>query len=727
MKYSFINNENHEIDATNEIAHLVELLYSANVTLIDDDKKQLIQKKISEYHEKVPLYDVMSNHIYLIYWENVYPNIFYEKYRFIDNNFLQQLKQKKNPTHDDLENLRVMENYDLEVLYVTYMHIFYESFVINSYITSCVRPSFSSGLTHIEPYYTMQELNYLALDWGLITRDEIKSSIDKKSILNLCEKIVKYDIPSQTLIDHQIYIYKKSAIGMVKYYSLYGSYYMNRYLRLINCCTNTVCKNKIRNLHIEREITIMTKIITTAPKFLKDHVVYRFVDRDEYLQHLKPGDEYEDCSFMSTTRNPFNYKENYAFGYILIKIKIPKNIDGIGLCIESYSNFPSEQEIILPPTSKYKLDSVISTDINTKYHETFDLAVKKKYEFTWIGNNYISKNHLMPQIIITEDGILPKVELIDLRTICKTITSQNLTIVDRLSYFKSQFTNDNNQFQSMIAETTYTFIMESYDSSKVYKKFFYYENRDGIMITTTNPRYGNINMIMEIGPEIHINYYFRFSVSDPSVVVDLNKHEWIEWLSMFAYIVGSRTVVIHSNYMLHIDETDDLERQIYKTRSPFSQDIYEYMKYGKKKFDFSEIITGFEYYQFDILRSINPYDHIKIHDKSELYKILKTSNINNMYDFYLFVVEKYPKLVDAISEKIGFIYDDPDKNPFINIEYRLDAWRYLYNVDVIKYIPNESEFVIKKGSFAKLIGDKKIPKFKNRLRNFKFYHGENKN
>jgi hypothetical protein len=37
-----------------------------------------------------------------------------------------------------------------------------------------------------------------------------------------------------------------------------------------------------------------------------------------------------------------------------VRIKIPKNIKGVGLCIESYSNFPDEQEIILNPLTKLK-------------------------------------------------------------------------------------------------------------------------------------------------------------------------------------------------------------------------------------------------------------------------------------------------------------------------------------------------------------------------------------
>jgi hypothetical protein len=56
--------------------------------------------------------------------------------------------------------------------------------------------------------------------------------------------------------------------------------------------------------------------------------------------------------------------------------------------------------------------------------------------------------------------------------------------------------------------------MESYNSISVYKSFFYYDVADGIMITSANPKYGNINILLEIGPDIHVNYYFKYSVTD---------------------------------------------------------------------------------------------------------------------------------------------------------------------------------------------------------------------
>lgn len=721
--YYYVSPNNpYQVLSTEIIDELATLIYEGNAEFIlpgqiielklSSNYLENVKRDLSSYLGRVPLYDISSNLIYLIYWENVFPRIYTENYRFIDKHFYDDLKNLKNLTPNDKENLRILSHYDLDTLHQTYLQIFYDSFVVNSYITHCRRPSFSSVMEHIAPYYNINEINYLAYDWKLSN----KIILERSEINELCKKVSQFDIPAQVLLDHQLYIYNSKAIGLVKHYSLFGSYYMNLYLRKFRCCLPNIHVNQydIRNINLEKQIVTMMKLIRNAPEFSKNYTVYRFVERDEYLRHLKIGEVYQDPSFMSTTRNPFYYKENYAFGYILLKITLPKNIKGIGLCIESYSNFPNEEEIILAPTSKYRLDQITDTSSSTSFHSAFDLQVHKKYEFTWVGNDYLNGSEIK---ISMDEATIPDIQTVNLFDLLHDENIRHMNISERLMYFRKQYTNENNQFCSNIRNHQYTFTFEAYDSSSVYKPFFYYETRDGIMITTTNPKYGNINIMMELGPEIHVNYYFRYSITDPSIVVDLNCSEWIEWLSLFAYAIGSRTVILHSNYSLKYDPKDDIERKLMKTRYTFSQNIYLYMKENKKLFDFIEIVPHFDYEQFDLLRTINVFDIIKSYDKNELYKLAQHSGIDNMYDFYLYIVENYPKLIKVIEEKMESIYE-LENNPFRNMEYSLDAWRYLYSHDYIKYIPSEKEFVIRKGSFKKLIGDKKIPKFKNRLRSY---------
>ena len=86
-----------------------------------------------------------------------------------------------------------------------------------------------------------------------------------------------------------------------------------------------------------------------------------------------------------------------------------------------------------------------------------------------------------------------------------------------------------------------------------------------------------------------------------------------------------------------------------------------------------------------------------------------------MFDFYIYIVENYPKFVSDIENYMNKIFDY-DTNPFTSIAYTLNAFDYLYNRNIITTIPTNEK--IKKGSFKKLISDRKIAKFKNRLRTY---------
>jgi hypothetical protein len=292
------------------------------------------------------------------------------------------------------------------------------------------------------------------------------------------------------------------------------------------------------------------------------------------------------------------------------------------------------------------------------------------------------------------------------------------SITDRLKFFTKTYVNTNFQFKSVIGSTEFTFIMESYDSTSVYKDFFYHQTSTGLLIYSFNPRYGNINLILEIDAEIHVNYYFKYSVTDSSHQLELDNPDWISWLSLLSYVLGSRTVIIHGNYFLHSDPKDTPQQKIMKTRHTYCQNIYQYLKIKKKWFDsMVEISPGFDYYLLDNLKqySINEILHPTDHD--ELYHLATTNDMTNVSDFYCFIVEQYPNLISLLEEKIDQLFQ-VEKNPFKNIYYRLDSWSYLYNRNLIRSIPSEKEFVVRKGSFKSLIGDKKIPQFKNRLRTY---------
>ncbi len=725
--YYVLRSSVYDIKSTDSIDDLILWLYTGAADFISETQRSELKLKsgyldklrgqISSNENRVPLYDIRFNDIYLISAENVYMRIFHENYRFIDKHFYSDLVELADPTESDIQNKRFLSYYSFDVLQQTYLKIFYDSFVINSYITSCRRPSFNARMDHIKPYYDIDELYYLGLDWDLIKPTEIKK-IDSRS---LCKEISTHDIQAQTLLAHQIYIADNKAIGLVKNYSLFGSYFINRYLRMYGCCISQINlknENLIKNSILENQIKLMIKLIQNAPAFTKSHTVYRFVESDQYIRHLNPSDTYVDPSFMSTTRNPFTYQENYTFGYILIKIKISAGIPGLGLCIESYSNFPSEEEIIFPPTSVYELVKV--TDNPESYHHIADKKlslnkVKKKYEFVLKTNSFVNGSKIKIDMLPADTE--PDILNVNLETL---FTDENIaytSIADRLKYFAKYYVNENSQFQSNIGKLNIKFILESYDSSTVYKPFFYYETPTGLLMYSFHPVYGNINIMLELGPDIHLNYYFRYSISDTRL--DLNHPDWIRWLSLLAWVVGSRKLVIHSNYISGYNKSDTAEEKQIKTRYTYSETVYTYLKNQTKLFEgIPEITPDFDYVQLDLLRQIPLSAILKETDRDELYRVGKKSGLEFMSDFYIYVMETIPSSMKTLEEKLNLFYETRGTgvNPLNSISYSLNAWAYLYNKNLIKSMPSEKEFRIKKGSFKKLIGDKKIPQFKNRLR-----------
>lgn len=732
----------YKVESTASIDDFIVILYNGigefiTVTQqselkLPTDYIQQIKIHISLYRSRVPLYDVTGNHIFLIQEDNIYPRILYDHYRFIDKSFYADLVRIKNPTESDIENIRILSHYDLDLLQQTYLQIFYYSFVFNEYITSCRRPSFSSGLDHINPYYSITELYYMAVDWNLIKPAKLKK-FKEMDLRALCTDISSHDIPGDILLSHQLHISKTKFIGLVKNYSLFGSYFINSYLRKYGCCSETLIgkSTMVKNSILENQILLMIKLIMSAPKFTKSHTVYRFIESDTYMQHLNPGDTYIDPSFMSTTRNPFAYQENYNFGYILIKITIPADIIGVGLCIESYSNFPIEEEIILPPTSVYELISI--TDNPEEHHHIADKKlslnkIKKRYEFKLIGNSFIKKDFSDIKLNTIPVKFEPEIPNLDFNAM---ITDENIKftpIASRLKHFSRYYINANSQFKSKISDNLdVTFTVHSYDSSSVYKPFFYYETPTGLMMYSFNPVHGNLNIMIELGPVIHINYYFKYSVTDTNHQLKISDPNWIRWLCLLSYIVGGKDVVIHSNFSISRKLNPDSDK--INSRYTHSDDIYNYLTKKERmfgKFDDDIITPNFDYVQLDYLYSVNLFeDHIlKETDHDELYKLATSSEIKTVAEFYIYIVDTYPSLLSILEDKINLFYDIRNINMHLpnSITYTLNTWTYLINQNLVPSRPKDNEFNMKLTSFKSLIGDKKIPKFKNRLR----YYLENK-
>lgn len=685
-----------------------------------------IKKSISKINYKVPLYDEITRNMYIIDRRAVYSRVVYQHYRFPDNNIVKKIEKRINGLNRKLERLKnkkdykknaiynihlreerkfklmlaFLDSFDLVELKKTYYEVFYTySNQVGREITVCKRPSFTPHLTHIDPYYKRSELINMGLNMGLAEKlDDFQYT--EKQLNDLCETINENDINAKNLIDHQKHIVDKNKIGIIQYYSLQGSYYMNTYLRDM---TQYDYKNKL----LEKNILSMWKLINNAPKFDKDYILYRFVHDDSYIKHLKIGENFISSGFLSTTRDPFYRSETYRFGFILIKIKIPKDKIGVALCIETFSQFPKEQEIILPPLSILKLEN---KDKGAEYYHTdenYVAEIKTRYEFTYVGKKEIKKE--LRNINPSPENINKEVDFMEI----ERITS--LTLSEKMNYFVSKYLTQHSQFSTKIGDKKFDIIVEPYDSTTVYKDFYAMRTMKGFSMYTLNNDY--ITFMLEIGEKngnnyMYVNYYFRYSTFDRKS--GYSDNDLIIFLSKLSYYFNIQTVLIYCDYlscsMVNNDKTDDgtnielcvktdLDAYDSCQSGNYCKDYYNYLKYKKLRFSDTEIKSAYSTYQLDRLYDTNPRKILKKRDRDEIYQIYTKSykpfvdkNKDNLADFYIWLIDNHCIFVSTLVDKMERLYG-AENNPFNMDYYVLKPITYLYNKNLIDDINYDDKVV----------------------------------
>jgi len=702
----------------------------------DKIKKEIKKIKInlSELHYVIPLYDVYTDNVYLIKKENVFNRITYNNYRFIDFELLNsvvnekkilkkqidKIKQteleildelkianKNNDTktyikkkHDMLQIkkykrydmlIKFMKSFDLMTLFNTFVKVIYlYTYNVGKNITTCKRPSFTSLLRHVKPYYTRSEIINLALNMKLITPDQQYYTEEKLKLL--CQKITKNDVTSDMLLSHQNYIIKKKQIGLMQYYTLHGSAHMNYYLRNM-----TIYEHK--NKYLEDIILKLYETINDAPKFDNDYIVYRFVNNDNHIRSIDIGEQYIEKSFTSTTRNPFYKAESYQFGYILIKIKIPKNVKGVALCMESLSHFPDEEEILFGPMSVFRLDS---RDDDTTYYNTdenISSSIKTKYEFTYVGKEKINFNR------ITEPNNMEIIDFIQLKTY-STYSSNTTSLQHKIDKFVNNYTNELGHFGLKLKnENIFNVVCENYDGLHAYKKFYAIETPTGFSMHTISPD-NYMLFLIEIAENpknkgetiMAVNYCVKYSMIKRSEIID--DAEFILFISSIAYYFEIDNVVLYCDYVschANKNNSDDtiLDDTRIHTTSKYCTDFYDYIKCGKKKYEDLEKLEmkeAYSYRQLDMLKKIVPIMMLKKDDFDEIYQIYKKTykptvdkSKDNVACFFVWIVDNQCHLVDIFIGKMSRIYRID--NPFINDFYIIEPYAYLYNKSYIGTMP----------------------------------------
>lgn len=631
--------------------------YKTNYNL--EKFRQIISSLVSD----LPLFDIVSQNIYLIPASQVFKFIKEKHYRIPTQkiyDFLQVALSKAKTTklkHKLEKNINFLTNYDFDILFTTYLNVIYSnSNEIGKDITDCRRVSFLPYLTNINssPYYSRSEMINLALNLNLIKPD--MTIYQNEKLNNLCLDLIKYDISSEMLIKHQFYIQKNHAQHIIYYYTFYGSQFYNKYLR------NT---SNIYDEYMVNNINLLFSLVKKAPEFEQDVYVYRFVSSDDYLQHVQVNGIFKEESFISTTRNPFYLSKDSVFGYILLKIKLPKHKAGIGLCVETYSLFPNEQEIILSP-GKLKLISV-SDDI-TYYHTDINAQklIQKKYEFEYIEPlntldilNKTTKNNTniyeMPEhfTLISND---PDEKIIEFY--------RSVPIVNEMHYFKLD---------------KYVFQVFYFNKALAYKKYYFIlennpENQEILFLVLQDPKTQEINLIIEISNIISVNYLHRFTGAKT-----LKDDEIINIVEKISKLFNINISVIHpifnkytfnnnsdnnTNLLKNLNEYFDEEiiLNFSADLTMYNHDVFSYMNNTKERFENSIIINKMDISSLERLKRLSPDIILKISDPDELYRIYKKNKFSNIVNMLLYLQEHMFYLVPLFIKKIT---QTIKKNPFI--------------------------------------------------------------
>ncbi len=674
----------------------------------ENDFIEEIKKYISNLEYKIPLFDIYTSNIYLINRENIFKRVNYNHYRFpnitlinevekeykiLNINKLSNKSDNSKPDNSKPDNSKLiyisdpieqrkikkysliidfMKNFNLKVLEDTYYRMIYKySEEYGKNIIFCKRPSFNKYIHNTKPYYSSTEIINLALNMG------IKVNINDKdlNLENLCVSVKENDINYKTIQNHQKYIIDSDMLGICQYYTVQGSFFINSYLRgfVDYPYTNTFLNNII---------IPMWNLCNNAPEFDKDYILYRFIKNDKHLEQLNIGEIFQDDGFLSTTRDPFYKAEEYEFGFILMKIKIPKNKKGVALCIETVSHFPKEQEILFAPKTKFKL---ISRDNNTIYYHTdpnFSSKVKTRYEFEWVGTEKPEIN----KINYTEET-----ETVDFLKI-KSIDTFSLE--EKVKYFINKYADDMNRIYIKIGDKQFLTCIEKYNSIGAYKDFYAIETKNGVSLYSLYKNY--LVFFIEIGEtdkgyEMHVNYYVKYNTLNKEDI--FSAEDFINFISSVAYYFNIENVAIYPEYKpcfisyKKSDKSDNLKQ----LSGNYCVDFYKYIKNKEKRFfmkdiNIIELKSLFSYYDLDLLREFDPSKILTKAD-DELYQLyIKTFIVDNpsgkISDFFVWIVDNKCYLIETFISKLEKLYKT--SNPFKKDIYVLNAFMYLYNKGIIK-------------------------------------------
>lgn len=635
----------------------IDKIYQNKIEL----KKNEDKDKLSNYSEYLPMYDIYSKKIYFIKNENIHYRLIDCHYRFINievkNWIKNQLDKEKNDEVKSIlkNNLKIIENYNLEILEETsYKTLYKFSPELGLSISICKRKSFHPYISHLKPYYTKNELIKLGQNMGIIKKMDHSKLVDKDLHYKICKKISNNDISRDLIKKFSQYIIDSKCLSWICYYSFTGSYIMNDYLRF----------DKLMDKNNYEGINKIVSVMKDGPELEKDYFFYRFSWDDDFLKDIKVGGTFMDKGFLSSTRDPFySPGMKQEFGFILIKINVPKKSKGIGLFIENFSLFPKEEEFLIPPNTKLKL---ISKDDKFKYYHTndeFEKRIVKKYEF---------------ELVKADFNLIKKIKFIneEIPVINFDIEYNEDDIYNIIKQFNKN-TNDFKQFKILTDKNDYVFNYQWFDSTNTYSKFYFNNIKDGILFTCYENGYPVI--AIECGNELVVNYLNKYYFGDDFRVIE--EEELLYITSFFAKTFKYKEARVYLRYNnfskldYKIEENDLLYSRMY------CDSLYQYIKTGNIFYKNQNLEYNYGIWKLDKLLN----KKISKEVSNRLPEELKNMTWKNLI---IEIIEKYFYLYNRLEEWLEY-YEEK----FISNNYLVfDVKSYLRSKNINFSIPLDFEY-----------------------------------